>query len=118
MCWLSGQLIGRVALGIFLFPLRALLLLLPQDGADAVDISCHHRQRNIAPESVDSMIRTPIEAMHFKRVDRRLHCRVLAPCLDERLRVLHRLRLVRQLAFSRQRDQRQVVFQEALIVLR
>ena len=56
-----------------------LLLLLPQDSADAVNVSGHYRKGHIAPESVDSMVRAQVQPMHLKRVDRRFNRRVRTP---------------------------------------
>ena len=67
---LGCQLVGSVAIRIFSLSVRTLLLLLPQNRADAVDVSGDYRQRNITPEAADSMVWAHIQAMDFQRVDR------------------------------------------------
>lgn len=75
--------------------LLAFLFLFEQDGADAVDIARHHGQGDVALETVDAVVRTHIQAVHFESVDRRLDRRVRAPGLDELRRVLDFLCLLR-----------------------
>ena len=62
---------------------RTLLLLLPQQRTDAVDVASHHRPSHIALESDDAMIPADIETMHLQRIDRRFHRRVRAPGFDK-----------------------------------
>ena len=80
---------------IFLFSPCTLLLLLPQDRAETVNISGHHGQGHILLEPADTMIRTPVQSMDFERIDRRLHRRVRAPRLDEPFGLLRCLRALR-----------------------
>lgn len=94
-CFLSRALAGRRTIGIFLSSVFTLLLVLPQDGADAVNISGHHRQGHITLEATDAMIRAPVQSMDFERVDRRFNRRVRAPRFDERFGLLRGLRGVR-----------------------
>ena len=61
--------VWRTAIGMTLLALCALLFLLPQDGADAMNVSGHHGQRHIAFEAVDAMIRAAVESVYFQRVD-------------------------------------------------
>jgi len=89
--------------------------LFPQNGADAMNVPRHHRQRDVAFESNDAPIRTAIKAMYLKCVDRRLDRRVLATRLDEVIRVLDGVRLLRQLALPRQRHQFQMRLQSLLV---
>ena len=58
---------------------------LRQDGTDAVNVSCHHRQRHIALEARDAMVGASIESMHFQPIDRRLHRRVRSSGRDKLL---------------------------------
>lgn len=51
--------------------------------ADAVNISGHHRQRNITLEADDSMVWAQVQAVDLQCVDRRFHRGVFAPRLDE-----------------------------------
>ena len=67
---LGGELVGSVAIRIFSLSIGTLLLLLPQYRADAVDISSHHRQRNITLEAADAMVWAHVQAVNFQRVDR------------------------------------------------
>ena len=60
-----------------------------------MDVSRHHRQRDVAFESANAMIRTAVKAMHFEGVDGGLDCRVLTSRFDEILGVLRFLRLLR-----------------------
>ena len=69
--WLNCQLVSGIAIRVFSIPLRTRLLLLPQDGADAVDISCDHRQCNITPEPINSMIRTSCSDAPLQWLSRR-----------------------------------------------
>lgn len=71
---------------------RALLLLLPQQCTDAVDVASHDRPGDIALESDDAMIAADIETMHLQRVDRRFHCGVRAPGFDKACGLLDLLR--------------------------
>jgi len=98
--------------------LFTLLLLLPQDGADAVNVSGHYSQCHITMESIDAMIRAHVEPVHLECVNRRFHRRVRAPGFDERLGLLRGLRLLREPALSRQCHQRQLVLQGDLILWR
>ena len=66
---LSRAPVRRTAIGMTLFALSPLLFLLPQNGADAMNVSGHHGQGHIAFEAVDAMIRAAVESMHFQRVD-------------------------------------------------
>ena len=69
----GGELVGGVAIRIFLLSLRTLLFLLPQNRADTVNISGQYRQRNIALEAADSMVWAHVQAMDFQRIDRRFN---------------------------------------------
>jgi len=55
--------VGRI--GVVLSALHPLDFLFPQDGADAMNVSRHHRQCDVAFESNDALIRTAIKAMHY-----------------------------------------------------
>ena len=52
---------------------------LPQDCADAVNISRYHSQGHVTFESIDAMIRADIQSMHFQSVDRRFYGRMRTP---------------------------------------
>ena len=53
------------SVGIALPTLVARLFAPPQDRANAVDVSRHHGQRNVALEAVDAMMGAAVEPMHL-----------------------------------------------------
>ena len=60
--------------------------------AKAMAIPCHHRQRGIALEPVNAVIRALVQPIHFERVDRGFKRRMRAPRLDEFFGLLDCLR--------------------------
>ena len=59
--------LSRAAIGsaLSLRLLLALCFLLTQDGTEALDIACDHRQCYITLEAVDAMVEATVQAMHL-----------------------------------------------------
>ena len=53
-------------------------------------VSRHHRQRNIALETIDAMIGTAVEPLYFQPIDRGFHRRVRTSGVDKRPGLLNR----------------------------
>ena len=64
------------------FPIRV-----PQDGTNPVNVPGHHRQRRVALEDGDAMIRADIQTVHLQTADGWLHRRVRPSGFDKLWRI-------------------------------